>query len=401
MSFLTWIFKGSAPNDKTGTPARQAADIINNNFAYLENRIVDIESPDAVLKRGDIDTSVLNVHVDADAFEWRIAQVEFLDNPVFDAVLVAATDGYYRKDVLLGNNTGGYNIFKGDEDPTSATEPNLFPAGTIKLGVIDVYGAVITGFIPVDVSGKEDKANKNQPNGYAGLDSFGRVYSSQLPSYVDDVLEGYLQSNVFYVESSHTTVIPAEAGKVYVDITVGQKNRQYRYSGSIYIQITNGLIASTDDVAEGAVNKYSTLSLVMSYVLSGLSLATGTPITATDTILSAFGKLQKQISDNVSAIALKQVKDDQIEISTNSNVQNSWHGQTILFTSNCVITVPSSLNAGFGFMFFVMPSVTVTWAITSPHTWLATPVATLGDASYGTTGHLMKRGNTNTIILSV
>ncbi|MFH6966487.1 hypothetical protein [Flavobacterium sp. FlaQc-28] len=139
------IFIGNAPNDKTGTPARQAGQIINANFTYLNSRITSIQSPDAVLKRGNIETSILNVHVDADAFEWRIAQVEFLDNPVYDIVLDAATDGYYRKDVLLGNNTGGYNIFKGDEDPTSATEPNLFPNGTIKLGVIDVYGAVITG----------------------------------------------------------------------------------------------------------------------------------------------------------------------------------------------------------------------------------------------------------------
>ncbi|OXB01755.1 hypothetical protein B0A75_04755 [Flavobacterium oncorhynchi] len=144
------LFIGSAPNDKTGTPARQAGQMINDNFAYLNSRITTIQSPDAVLKRGNIETSVLNVHVDADAFEWRIAQIEFLDNPVYDVVLDAATDGYYRKDVLLGNNTGGYNIFKGNEDPTSATEPNLFPNGTIKLGVIDVYGAAITGSIVAD-----------------------------------------------------------------------------------------------------------------------------------------------------------------------------------------------------------------------------------------------------------
>jgi hypothetical protein len=28
------IFKGAAANDKTGTTARQAADIINGNFKY-------------------------------------------------------------------------------------------------------------------------------------------------------------------------------------------------------------------------------------------------------------------------------------------------------------------------------------------------------------------------------
>lgn len=261
----------------------------------------------------------------------------------------------------------------------------------------DAQGKILQTQIDDLTEGKEDKANKNAPNGYAALDSGGKVSSAQLPSYVDDILEGYLQSNVFYLESSHVTVISAETGKIYVDITTGQKNKQYRYSGTTYIQITNGLIASTDDVPEGAVNKYSTLSLVMSYVLTGISFATGTPITATDTILSAFGKLQKQITDNVSALALKQVKDDQIEIANSGNVQNYWHGQTVIFTANCTITVPATLNGSLMFPFRTLAGVTVTWAITSPFVWESTPIAT----AEKTVGHFMRRGSTNTIFLDV
>lgn len=40
-------------------------------------------------------------------------------------------------------------------------------------------------------------------------------------------------------------------------------------------------------------------------LLTGISFATGTPIVATDSFLIAFGKIQKQISDNVTAIGLK------------------------------------------------------------------------------------------------
>ena len=50
-------------------------------------------------------------------------------------------------------------------------------------------------------------------------------------------------------------------------------------------------------------------STTLAAVLAGLSLATGTAITAADTVLSALGKLQKQVTDNLStytlAIALK------------------------------------------------------------------------------------------------
>lgn len=118
-----------------------------------------------------------------------------------------------------------------------------------------------------DIDGKI--ADKLDKGGYTGTakdlsDKFetkadvinGLVPAWQLPSFVDDILEGYLSSNVFYKEEGHVNVITAETGKIYVDITTGQKNRQYRYTGSNFIQITNGFIASSDDVPEGSSNKY-------------------------------------------------------------------------------------------------------------------------------------------------
>ena len=64
--------------------------------------------------------------------------------------------------------------------------------------------------------------------------------------------------------------------------------------------------ADTDSLAEGATNKYFTEGRVRSTVLTGLSLLTGGGISAADSVLSALGKLQKQISDAVTAIGGKQ-----------------------------------------------------------------------------------------------
>lgn len=64
--------------------------------------------------------------------------------------------------------------------------------------------------------------------------------------------------------------------------------------------------ADTDSLAEGATNKYFTEGRVRSTVLTGLSLLTGGVISAADSVLSALGKLQKQISDAVTAIGGKQ-----------------------------------------------------------------------------------------------
>lgn len=133
----------------------------------------------------------------------------------------------------------------------------------------------------------------------------GLVPSSQLPAYVDDIIEGYLLSGVFYKEDTHTTAITGEIGKIYVDLTTGQKSRQYRWSGTVYIQITNGLIASTNDVPEGS-NLYFTTARVLATLLSGISFLTGGAIVSTDTVLVAFGKIQKQLNDFSTALGLKQ-----------------------------------------------------------------------------------------------
>lgn len=53
---------------------------------------------------------------------------------------------------------------------------------------------------------------------------------------------------------------------------------------------------STDEVTEGATNLYFTNNRVWNLVLTGLSLVTNSAITAADSILVAFGKLQAQIT---------------------------------------------------------------------------------------------------------
>ena len=63
----------------------------------------------------------------------------------------------------------------------------------------------------------------------ADLDTSGKVLSSQLPSYVDDVLEYSAKSNF---------PSTGESGKIYVDIAT---NLTYRWSGSAYVEISQSL----------------------------------------------------------------------------------------------------------------------------------------------------------------
>lgn len=70
---------------------------------------------------------------------------------------------------------------------------------------------------------------KGKPLGVAELDSNGKVPSSQLPSYVDDVL-------TFSTYSSFPTA--GEDGKIYIDAAT---NKTYRWSGSAYVEISPSL----------------------------------------------------------------------------------------------------------------------------------------------------------------
>ena len=100
------------------------------------------------------------------------------------------------------------------------------------------------------------KGLKGQANGLAELDSSGRVPSSQLPSYVDDVIEGYYYNSKFYEEESHTTEITGESGKIYTDLG---NNKTYRWSGTTYTEISASLaLGETSSTAypgnKGAAN---------------------------------------------------------------------------------------------------------------------------------------------------
>ena len=83
---------------------------------------------------------------------------------------------------------------------------------------------------------------KGAASGVAELDANGKVPSSQLPSYVDDTIEGYLYNSKFYKESAHTTQITGETGKIYVDLST---NKTYRWSGSAFIEISASLALGT------------------------------------------------------------------------------------------------------------------------------------------------------------
>lgn len=163
------------------------------------------------------------------------------------------------------------------EDKSSATIRGEITSGNVTAAL---------GFTPVSAT------TVGAANGVASLDAGGKVPAAQLPSFVDDVIEG-----------ANLAALPAtgSAGLIYVTLDT---NKTYRWSGSAYVEISASP-GSTDAVTEGATNLYFTAARVRAVVLTGIDLATSAVISAADTVLGALGKLQAQISANVTAIGTK------------------------------------------------------------------------------------------------
>ena len=102
---------------------------------------------------------------------------------------------------------------------------------------------------------KISSSEKGSNNGVAQLDENGRVPSSQLPSYVDDV-----------IEASGVAAFPqtGEAGKIYVDT---KTNLTYRWSGTTYVEISPSLaLGETSSTAYAGDKGAATTSKVNTHV---------------------------------------------------------------------------------------------------------------------------------------
>ena len=88
-------------------------------------------------------------------------------------------------------------------------------------------------------------ATKGKANGFASLDGNGLVPSSQLPSYVDDVIEVYATYEVsstggltkvqLYTDATHQTPVTGESGKIYINVANEEPPYQFRWSGTKFV----------------------------------------------------------------------------------------------------------------------------------------------------------------------
>lgn len=178
---------------------------------------------------------------------------------ITDAYTKKESDGKYA---TKATTLAGYGITdaytKTESDKKYQPVGNYSSAGhTHTFASLTSKPTTLSGYGITDAYTKTESDGKYQPVGsYATLDSSGHVPSSQLPSYVDDVIEGYYSNGKFYSDSAKTKEITGEGGKIYTDLTT---NKTYRWGGTAWVEISKSLAigetaGTAYDGAKGAKN---------------------------------------------------------------------------------------------------------------------------------------------------
>lgn len=132
------------------------------------------------------------------------------------------------------------------------------------------YLAKVTSDVQDQLDAKIPVSEKGQANGVATLDTNGTVPSSQLPSYVDDVIDAYVVGSTalaadWLSKTEGGDALTPEKDKIYIIVGPDGSqylNQQYRWSGSTYVlcnpsdvNSVNGktgvVVLTQDDVAPG------------------------------------------------------------------------------------------------------------------------------------------------------
>lgn len=177
---------------------------------------------------GETDSSVKNIiglyhktaHTTSDSGQITTTLTQINNSITVDNILTDKVE-------LSGCNLSTIKIVESDAEPSSEVTINV---GSDILYDVPTYDK-LSHYVPISVIGLA--------GGVASLDSTGKVPSSQLPSYVDDVVEGYYYNGQFYTDSAHTQPITPETGKIYVDLDT---NKTYRWGGTTYVEISQSTI---------------------------------------------------------------------------------------------------------------------------------------------------------------
>jgi len=343
-SAVTWANVPDANITQSSVTQHQAA------LSITESQISDFgtyEPADAtILKSADIGVSVqaYDANIVSDA---TYAHITVSSTSVSDGT---TTFNQYDDTALSGRvttleNAGyitGYTVTQADvtqhQAALSITESQISDLGT---------------YIPA--------SEKGAANGVATLDGSGLVPSSQLPSYVDDVLE--------YADFA-TFPGTGETGKIYVDIA---ESDVYRWSGSAYVKVSDA-VSSSDQATQ--------LATARDFSLTGDVTATAVSFDGTGNVALATSVTQTAVTQHQAALSIteSQISDLQSYLTTETDPVFTAHTSSSITDGTGFLKNDGAGNWSYDNSTY-LTSYTETNDLTSAVTWANVPDANITQSS--------------------
>nr|DAH50589.1 MAG TPA: tail protein [Caudoviricetes sp.] len=187
------------------------------------------------VENGNVETALTNLETRVDNIVSAGGEPNVITAITAGGAAVSVTN---KTAAIPAATTSAYGVVKVD-NAVNDTSTNPVQTKAVKAAITDAIANA--AYIPT--------SQKGANSGIAELDANGKVPSSQLPSYVDDVIEGYKSGADFFEDSAHTAAkkITGETGKIYVDLST---NVTYRWSGTAYVEISASLaLGETESTA--------------------------------------------------------------------------------------------------------------------------------------------------------
>lgn len=147
-----------------------------------------------------------------------------------------------------GTASGNVPVIQSNDKLLETLIPDL--SGTYVPITTLINGKPLSGNVTLSASdvGAIPATAKGAASGVAELDSTGKIHVSQLPAYVDDVVDAYVVSGAAAFSSgwlsatSGGAALTPDANKIYVVLSAGQyQNLTFRWSGTVYVEISPSL----------------------------------------------------------------------------------------------------------------------------------------------------------------
>lgn len=208
--------------------------------------IVKIAANQYILMHPETDADIVKLAVEgitATNVQDAIAELHAYIQQITGGGVVTGVKGEAEESYRVGQvNITKANVGLGNVQNLA---PADMPISTATQQALDskADSASLANYIPVSQKGTSD--------GVASLDSSGKVPSAQLPSYVDDVIEGTYVNTTTFNDSDGSPVTP-ESGKIYVDTAT---NQEYRWGGTQFVLISESLALGETESTAYAGNK--------------------------------------------------------------------------------------------------------------------------------------------------